>query len=489
MALAAYPNPDAFDVNTDFADLLKVVGLDPKDTGGDIEFKGKDPILPSKHRLGAIISLGMMGAAAATQILYRMRGGPAQDLFVDLRTAVAHINPLVAFRPKIGDHGYQLLFADPKFNPLGFGLYPTKDNRWYLPTAAYPMAIPPWTDLLNCQLSTQSVTNAIAQWNAQELEDTAAARGMIGAFCRTPDEWLAHAQGKLMSETPLIEIIKIGDSPPELPPLLNFDRPLSGLKVAAFTHVIAGQVTARTLAEQGAEVLHLARPEYEYDSLWVDTSVGFRSAWMDLNDRSSVAKVEKTLAGADVMIESFRGRKIASRGLSAERVAEIRPGIIYTSIRAFGWTGPWAQRGGFDMDANCCSGFTVDEGTRDAPKLPPTIVLNDYLAGYLTAMGVLAALILRAKHGGSYHVRTSLTRFSMWYGALGLLDPNYVSEMMKHPDHAVVAPRGIELDTAFGRVSRLEPGISFSKTPGRWEVPGAEVIVPRGASPLAWLGS
>src|SRR6266567_6191660 len=263
MTSHAYQDPSKFDTQAAFSELLKVVQLSPEDTGGSITFTGEDPILPSKHKLGAIMSLGMMGAAAATQILYRMRGGEGQDLSVDLRSAVTHINPLVAYIPKLGGIGYQLLFADPRVNPMGFAIYPTRDGRWYLPTAPYPKSIPQWMELLKSDLNAKAVGNAIAQWDALDLEDAAAARGMIGSMCRTPEEWLKHPQGKLLSETPLIEIIKIGDSEPELPPLSDKTRPLSGIKVAANTHVIAGQVVGRTMAEQGADVLHFATPEYE----------------------------------------------------------------------------------------------------------------------------------------------------------------------------------------------------------------------------------
>src|SRR6476659_11154605 len=281
----------AFDINADFAELTKVLQLDPREAGGSIVFGGQDPVVPSKHRLDAIMSLGMMAAAAATQILYNIRGAPDQDLSVDLRAAVAQINPLVAFKPLLGGYGYQLLFADPRVNPISFGIYLTKDGRWYLPTGAYPAAIPPWMGLLGCDFTAKAVGEAIAQWDAQELEDEAAARGMIGSICRTPEEWLEHPQGALLAETPLIEIVKIGDSEPELPLLRNEQRPLSGLKVASFTHVIAGQVVGRTMAEQGAEVLHLARAaEYEYDALWADTAVGFRSAWMELTNKEYMAK-------------------------------------------------------------------------------------------------------------------------------------------------------------------------------------------------------
>lgn len=478
---------DKFDIQKAFADLLNVVGLRAEDTGGRITFTGEDPILPSKHRLGAIMSLAMMGAAAATQVLYRMRGGEAQELSVDLRTAVGHINPLVAYIPKVGGIGYQLQFGDPRVNPMSFGIYPTKDGRWYLPTAAYPMSIPQWMELLNCQLNPKSVGNAIAQWNAIDLEDAAASKGMIGSMCRTPEEWLNHPQGKMLSDTPLIEIVKVGESEPELPPLSEKSRPLSGIRVAANTHVIAGQVVGRTMAEQGAQVLHFASPEFEYDALWADAAPGFHSTWMDLKNPTSRAKATELLKKADVFVENYRGRKLAEMGFSAEAVAAIRPGIIYTSIRAFGWEGPWGQRGGFDMDANCCTGFTVLEGTKDAPKLPPTVVLNDYVAGYLTAMGTIAALILRAKVGGSYHVRTSLARYSMWYSTLGVMDADYVAEKLKDPEHKIIPPKGMRGVHGLGEVDRLEPGITYSKTPGFWNVDGL-IGVPRGSSKPEWTG-
>ena len=126
--------------------------------------------------------------------------------------------------------------------------------------------------------------------------------------------------------------------------------------------------------------------------------------------------------------------------------------------------------------------------TADKPELPPTKILNDYVAGYLTACGVLAALKMRAEQGGSYHVRTSLARFSMWYSELGRFQREEIERGIADPSHRLVPPAGISLDTAFGPVTRLEPGIEYSKTPGRWEIPGEKTIVPRGSSKLEWLG-
>jgi hypothetical protein len=61
-----------------------------------------------------------------------------------------------------------------------------------------------------------------------------------------------------------------------------------------------------------------------------------------------------------------------------------------------------------------------------------------------------------------------------------------VSERLKAPEQTIIPPKGVELDTAFGPVARIEPGITYSLTPAHWTVPGGKVIVPRGASPLRW---
>ena len=118
-----------FDINRAFADLLNAVQL-KRGTGGAIAFTGEDPILPSNHRLGAIMAMGMMGPLARCRF-YRLRGGASQDLSVDLRRAVAHINPMAFFHPTVNGYPYQTIFVTPSYNPMGFGIYPTKDGRRY----------------------------------------------------------------------------------------------------------------------------------------------------------------------------------------------------------------------------------------------------------------------------------------------------------------------------------------------------------------------
>lgn len=282
-AMPAENNPSTpFDILARFDQLLHSIGLSRGDAGGEVTFEGEDPIYPSVHRLGACISLPMMGSALAAAAIWRMRTGRGQDLSLDLRKAIHGINPLYRFKPTINGYAYQMPFA--LGNPLNFGLFLTKDGRWVLPTGMYPNQLQGWTEFLRTSPDPASMANAIAKWDAADLDEAAASKNMIFALCRSSAEWLAHPQGQLLQDVPVIEIIKIDDSEPE-PFAPEATRPLAGLRVMSATHVIAGNMASRTLAEQGAEVLHIVRPqEFEHELLYVDPCVGFRSAWLDLKD-------------------------------------------------------------------------------------------------------------------------------------------------------------------------------------------------------------
>jgi hypothetical protein len=158
-----------------------------------------------------------------------------------------------------------------------------------------------------------------------------------------------------------------------------------------------------------------------------------RHSWI-CGKRNTSNKAVDLVRGADVLVENYRGRKLGELGLSPETVAELRPGIIYASLRGFGWEGPWLDRGGFDMDANCATGFAALEETADAPQLPATVILNDYLAG-----SDLAGCSGGA--GPTGKVRGQLSRphvalpFSMWYSDLGVFDRAYMLDTIRKREH------------------------------------------------------
>jgi hypothetical protein len=119
-------------------------------------------------------------------------------------------------------------------------------------------------------------------------------------------------------------------------------------------------------------------------------------------------------------------------------------------------------------------------GNAAMPAFPHTLVINDYIAGYLGASGILAALRRRAKEGGSYHVRVSLTRAAMWYLSLGTFDR---TDFVPGPEQIMVPPETIVRQTPYGEIQRLAPLVKLSKTPGRWRDP---LVAVRGGDKPVW---
>ena len=300
---------------------------------------------------------------------------------------------------------------------------------------------------------------------------------------RSADEWRRHPQGIALGKVPPIEIFKIGDAPPE--PLRGpragepGARPLSGARVLDLTRVLAGPTCARTMAEHGAEVLHVRGPRLPFvEPFVIDTNPGKRSCYLDL-DRSDDAEQLRVLArDADVFSQGYRFGAFARRGFSPEALAGMRPGIVVVSINCYGHEGPWAGRPGWEQLAQTTSGMALEHSGSEHPALVGA-ALNDYTTGYLGAAGAMLALARRATEGGSWHVRVSLSRTAMWIMSL----PRIAADAIAHPvDAAEIAPWMIEMQTAWGELKRLGPIARMSATPPRWDLPPAKL----GSHPAAW---
>jgi len=506
-----------FNINSAFSEFMQGIGGTATDAGGKVTFTGQDPILRSHFRIASCMAIPAMGAGVGAASIWRDRTGQEQDLTVDLRESVYNVNPVItlvmqqrmafgripaddpvasrfSFVPTINGRWYQAPLG--LGNPLSLAMFPTKDDKLVTITGLYPQLLDRALTLLNTAPTRKAIGDAIKRWDSNELDEAMGAKRVIGAIHRSSREWLQHPEGKYLSTVPLVEIIKIGDSAP-VPYTKNPTQPLSGIKVLSLTHVIAGTCAARTLAEYGANVLHVARAQsFEHEILVTDVNVGMRSTFLDLKQRADHAALSALVPDTDVFIESFSGRAVERLGFGAEEVASKRPGIIYLSLRCYGWDGPWRDRAGFDMEGVSVSGYTMAEGgnrvpefspsyalpedNRALPAFPPTLVLNDYIAGYLGASGILAALRRRAKEGGSYHVRVSLTRAAMWYQSLGMYA---TTDFVPGPQQAMIAPETIVRQTPWGEIHRLAPQVKLSKTPGRWRDP---LVVVRGSDKPVW---
>jgi crotonobetainyl-CoA:carnitine CoA-transferase CaiB-like acyl-CoA transferase len=458
-------------------DLLSQVDLSSDATGGIISFQGEDPILPAVHRMGACIGVPMMAAAVATVALHRLRGGSTQDLDLDLRQAVHSINPGAFWHPTLnGEPAPHPMVLD---NPFLVTPYGTADGHFVMPSAVYPHLVSKWCRFLDVAPDGKKVASAIRTWEATELESTANGLGLPVSVVRTPAEWQEHEQGALLDGLPVIGLERIGNAPPRR--FAPAERPFDGVRVLSFTHAVAGPTVGRTLAEHGADVLCGTRPnDYEHEFIYAEANVGSRSAYLDLDTHSGMTNAKRLLAGADVVVNNHRLGGLERRGLDQRRLAAEHPGIVCVSVTCYGSEGPWALRGGFDMNGSAASGLMTIEGSQDEPRLPVTALINDYITGYMGAVGAVAGLVKRATEGGSWHVTVSLTRTAMWCGSLGFVDPALAGS---DDEHRIREPLSYDAPSPFGDVHMVAPPVRFSTTKPEWPSP---ILVPRGSSLPEW---
>jgi len=198
--------------------------------------------------------------------------------------------------------------------------------------------------------------------------------------------------------------------------------PLSGIRVIELAHIMAGPCCGLMLADMGADVIKLEKAPAGDDSRrFLPPDIGGESAaflMMNRNKRGIVVDLKtaggkqvarRLFADADVVIENYRKGTMELLGLGYETLRQDNPGLIYCEISGFGRTGPYAERGGFDLIAQGMSGLMSITG--EAPGRPPIkcgAPMADITAGILGAMGVLAAYIQRAKTGQGQRVDTSL---------------------------------------------------------------------------------
>jgi crotonobetainyl-CoA:carnitine CoA-transferase CaiB-like acyl-CoA transferase len=302
---------------------------------------------------------------------------------------------------------------------------------------------------------------------------------------RSEREWRAHPQGQAIDKLGVVEVIRLGDSPPEAFRLGSRagERPLSGVRVLDLTRVLAGPTCARTLAEHGAEVLKINAPHLANVPLFVmDTGHGKRSAYLDLRDPSDLETLRDLAAGADVFSQGYRLGALETLGLDPASLHALRPGIVYTSIDCYGHEGPWRDRRGWEQLAQTVTGIAEENGRQEnggegeRPALLPAAA-TDYTTGYLAAFGTLAALLRRAEEGGSYHVRVSLAQTGMWIQGMDRCEARGSGLSAES-----LAPWMTVSDTPYGRLHHLGPVVEMPDTPARWVLP----TVPLGTHPAAW---
>jgi crotonobetainyl-CoA:carnitine CoA-transferase CaiB-like acyl-CoA transferase len=454
--------------------------------GVDVEVTGDEPVLPSPHYLatGAAAARVLTGVAAAE--LWHISTGERQAVAVDARHAAAALRSYMHLRLLDRDETPGLADLARTF-VLG-GIVRARDGRYVQLHPSFNDGPEIIKELgLSEEPTRDEVEAAVGRRDAFELEAAFIGRRICGGVVMSKKEWADHPQGRAVADWPVVRVTKIGDAPPQ--PLPAGDRPTAGVRVLDLTRVLAGPTSAKTLAEHGADVLHVTAAHLErrrdpnnirgalFD---IETGIGKRQTRLDLNDPAQAETMRGLLAEADVFCQGYRLGSLARRGFGPEALAELRPGIVYVSENCYGHVGPWSERPGWEQLAQAATGMSHREGEATpggVPQLAPAAV-NDYTTGFLMAYGALVALARRAVEGGSWHVQASLSQTSTWYQRLGddndkdgadPGDPSPFTARMPTPD--------------FGEIAYLAPALQMSATPPRWDLPPA----PSGTHEPTWL--
>ncbi len=438
---------------------------------GSVTFEGEDPVLPSNFRLGAAAMASIAASGLAVAEWWQLISGTSQCVTVDARRAAT------AFRSE------RYLRIDgapppPLWDDIA-GFYRAGDGRWVQLHTNFPHHRDAVLRVLGCGGEREDVARAIARRPGESLAETVTEAGGCASLVRRPDEWRAHAQARAVSRLPLLEILPIGTSRPERPS--PGERPLGAVRVLDLSRILAGPICGRTLAEHGAQVMRVgARHLPSIAPLVVDTGRGKLSAFLDLRDSGDAERLRELARTADVFIQAYRPGALGRLGFSPERLAELRPGIVYVTLSAYGHVGPWAARRGFDSLVQSASGIAWEGGQAvglDEPRHLPAQAL-DHATGYLAAFGAVMALRRRATEGGSYLVRVSLAQTARWLDGLGRVDGSSC------PDPGLDDVRDWlqNTDSLFGRLTHTVPGASLSRTPAYWARPA----VPLGTHPPVW---
>ncbi|HXQ17414.1 MAG TPA: CoA transferase [Caulobacteraceae bacterium] len=461
---------------TAFEQLMRLYGRERPDFA---TFDEGPTALATRFAADEAVSAALAAGGTVAADLWRLRTGESQRVEVSTREAAASLTSYTFVH--IEDPAQAPPLRDPAVlrSPV-MGFHPTKDGRHVLLHPSFPPGTERILRALGCSADVDEVKAACRARTALEIEDAVAAERGCAGMVRTPEEWDASEQGRQLASHPPVEVIKIGDSPPEPMPE-GGDMPLAGVRVLDMTRVLAGPTCARTLAQYGADVLYLASPKLPASVGFLpDTNHGKLSAWLDLDEAGGRERLTELLRGADVFSQGYRTGAMERMGVGPTQVAALRPGIVYTSINCYGHEGPWRGRAGWEQLAQTVTGMAHVHGGAEGPKLQPGAV-TDYTTGFLAAFGSLIALQRRALYGGSYLVRVSLCQTGMWVRGLGIADEARVNGAQKLEDDEV---RGF-LTTSnggYGAMSHLRPAVRLSATPARWKRP----VVKLGTHPAEW---
>ncbi|HEY9281471.1 MAG TPA: CoA transferase [Eoetvoesiella sp.] len=431
-----------------------------------LEFTGNGD-LPSTYAVTDLASATVATAALALADLVSCRTGAAPAVTVNRRLSsfwyASSIRPL----------GWAL----PSLRDSITGDYRTTDGWLRLHTNA-PHHREAAERVLGCHGSHEDIAKAVSAWSKRELESAIVASGGCAAEMRSEAEWSLHPQGQAIAAEPLIHqtIQHPGiQANWEIPA----SKPLAGIRVLDLTRVLAGPAASRVLAGFGAEVLRIDPPDWNEDGVAPDVTLGKRCARLDLRTAQGRTSFEQLLSTADVLLHGYRPEALEALGYGAMKRRAFSPGLVDVCLNAYGWSGPWAGRRGFDSLVQMSSGI-ADAGQKwqQAGKpYPLPVQALDHATGYLMAAAAISGLARRVRSGCATQARLSLARTAKLLTDQGLIESSTDFALETSADWSP----GIE-KTTWGDARRLHPPMLVSGSPMHWALPASAL----GSARASW---
>ncbi len=317
----------------------------------------------------------------------------------------------------------------------------------------------------------QAVAACVAHWKAEDLEAAIVGNRGCAAAMRSLTQWRTHPQGLAVNREPLIDARAGGDSAEPLSGMTR-ERPLKGIRVLDLTRVLAGPVATRFLAGLGADVLRIDPPTWDEPGVVPDVTVGKRCARLDLRDSGDRARLVELLRGADVLVHGYRADALENLGLGARFRRETRPGLVDVSLDAYGFTGPWCHRRGFDSLVQMSVGI-ADAGMRRLDRDRPTplpVQALDHATGYLLAAVAVRGLRERLETGRGLEGRMSLARVAELLVGAPIAEIAGDLGAARETDWSETNE-----DTDFGMARRLRSPIVMGSAPLQWDRPASRL--------------
>lgn len=200
--------------------------------------------------------------------------------------------------------------------------------------------------------------------------------------------------------------------------------PLAGVRVLEFGQIAAGPFTGSLLADLGADVVKVERAgdgdgmrqwpplmgeeSDRYSGNFASVNRNKRSVALDLKSAEHRATVLELVRAADVVVENFRAGALDRLGLGYDVLAAANPRIVYCSISGYGQTGPYAQRGAFDVTVQAVSGLMSVTGEPDGDPVKCGVPVGDFVAGLYAAYTITAAVLRAARTGTGARIDCSM---------------------------------------------------------------------------------